>query len=124
MACEKSAPKSCDEPRGADLFSCRRSANVISPVPQQRSSTRVSGRNKTSWNERAARLHHTRSTLNESTRKILARLQTDKKTQNGVVHFILPREIGKVEVATDVPQDAVLQAVDELRQVSHTGWGK
>jgi len=59
-----------------------------------------------------------------SARKILARLQTDKKTQNGVVHFILPREIGKVEVATDVPEGAVLQAVDELRQASHTGWGK
>jgi len=41
-----------------------------------------------------------------------------------VVHFILPREIGKVEVATDVPEGAVLQAVDELRQASHTGWGK
>jgi len=62
--------------------------------------------------------------VNVSARKILARLQTDKKTQNGVVHFILPREIGKVEVATDVPEGAVLQAVDELRQASHTGWGK
>ena len=62
--------------------------------------------------------------VNVSARKILARLQTDKKTQNGVVHFILPREIGKVEVATDVPEGAVLQAVDELRQVSHTGWDK
>src|ERR1700691_450555 len=62
--------------------------------------------------------------VNVSARKILARLQTDKKTQNGVVHFILPREIGKVEVATDVPEGAVLQAVDELRQASHTGWDK
>ena len=42
--------------------------------------------------------------VNVSPRKILARLQSDKKTQNGVVHFILPREIGKVEVASDVPE--------------------
>src|SRR5271155_275467 len=59
-----------------------------------------------------------------SARKILARLQTDKKTQGGVVHFVLPREIGKVEIASDVPEAAVLQAVDELRRVSHGGRGK
>jgi 3-dehydroquinate synthase len=57
-------------------------------------------------------------------RKILARLQADKKTQNGVVHFVLPREIGKVEIAGDVPESAVLTAVDELRRVSRGGWGK
>ncbi|HLW86800.1 MAG TPA: 3-dehydroquinate synthase [Candidatus Sulfotelmatobacter sp.] len=62
--------------------------------------------------------------VNVSAKKILARLQTDKKTQNGVVHFILPREIGKVEVATDVPEGAVLQAVEELRRVSRGGWGR
>jgi 3-dehydroquinate synthase len=62
--------------------------------------------------------------VNVSARKILARLQTDKKTQNGVVHFILPREIGKVEVATDVPEATVLQAVEELRRLSRGGWGK
>ena len=44
--------------------------------------------------------------VNVNSRKILARLQSDKKTQNGVVHFILPREIGKVEVASDVPPSA------------------
>jgi 3-dehydroquinate synthase len=60
--------------------------------------------------------------VNVSPRKILARLQSDKKTQNGVVHFILPREIGKVEVAGDVPESAVLNAVDELRRLSRGGW--
>jgi 3-dehydroquinate synthase len=55
-------------------------------------------------------------------RKILARLQSDKKTQNGVVHFILPREIGKVEVASDVPESAVLDSVEELRRLSRGGW--
>src|ERR1700732_910747 len=56
--------------------------------------------------------------LNVSSRKILRRLQSDKKTQNGVVHFILPRDIGKVEVVSDVPANAVLDAVDELRRLS------
>jgi 3-dehydroquinate synthase len=59
-----------------------------------------------------------------SARKILARLQADKKTQNGVVHFVLPREIGKVEVAADVPENVVVAAVEELRRVSRGGWGK
>ena len=60
--------------------------------------------------------------VNVSPRKILARLQNDKKTQNGVVHFILPREIGKVEVASDVPDSAIVQSVEELRRLSHKGW--
>lgn len=60
--------------------------------------------------------------VNVSARKILTRLQSDKKTQNGVVHFILPREIGKVEVASDVPESAVLDSVEELRRLSRGGW--
>src|SRR6201993_559791 len=60
--------------------------------------------------------------VNVSSRKILARLQSDKKTQNGVVHFILPREIGKGEVASDVPSSAVVDAVEELRRLSRGGW--
>jgi 3-dehydroquinate synthase len=51
-------------------------------------------------------------------RTILRRLQSDKKTRNGVVHFVLPREIGKVEIVNDVPEQAVLEAVDELRRLS------
>lgn len=64
--------------------------------------------------------------VNVSAKKILARLQNDKKTQNGVVHFILPREIGKVEVANDVPEHAVLDSVEQLRRLSRGGrvWGK
>lgn len=57
-----------------------------------------------------------------SPRKILARLQNDKKTQNGVVHFILPREIGKVEIANDIPEQVVLESVEEVRRLSHGGW--
>src|ERR1700688_3951967 len=53
--------------------------------------------------------------LKVSARKILSRLQSDKKTQNGAVHFVLPREIGKVEIAADVPDGVVFAAVEELR---------
>ena len=56
-----------------------------------------------------------------SARRIIGRLQADKKTQNGVVHFVLPREIGKVEVTADVPQSAVVDAVEELRRLSRVG---
>jgi 3-dehydroquinate synthase len=62
--------------------------------------------------------------LKVSSKKILARLQVDKKTQNGAVHFVLPREIGKVEIAADVPDKVVIGAVEELRRLSHGGWGK
>jgi 3-dehydroquinate synthase len=51
-------------------------------------------------------------------RTILRLLQSDKKTRNGVVHFVLPREIGKVEIVNDVPEQAVLEAVDEMRRLS------
>lgn len=59
--------------------------------------------------------------INVNPKKILARLQSDKKTRDGVVHFVLPREIGKVEIANDVPEAAVLEAVEELRRISHLG---
>ena len=51
-------------------------------------------------------------------RNILRLLKSDKKTRDGVVHFVLPREIGKVEVVNDVPEQVVLEAVDELRRLS------
>ena len=56
--------------------------------------------------------------LNVSTTKIIGRLQSDKKTQNGVVHFVLPSEIGKVEISSDVPESAVASAVEEIRRLS------
>jgi 3-dehydroquinate synthase len=56
--------------------------------------------------------------VNVSSRAILRRLQSDKKTRNGVVHFVLPTEIGKVQVVNDVPEQVVLDAVDELRRLS------
>jgi 3-dehydroquinate synthase len=62
--------------------------------------------------------------LKVNAHKILARLQADKKTQGGVVHFVLPREIGKVEIAADVPDSVIINAVEELRRLSRGGWGK
>ena len=52
------------------------------------------------------------------TTNILKRLRSDKKTLRGVVHFILPREIGKVEITTDVPESVIRSAIDEVRKLA------
>jgi 3-dehydroquinate synthase len=49
---------------------------------------------------------------------ILRILQTDKKTRNAVIHFVLPTKIGRVEVVHDVPSEMIVKAVDEMRQLS------
>lgn len=51
-------------------------------------------------------------------KKIARRLANDKKTLNGIVHFVLPVEIGKMEIVPDVPERAVIQAIEELRYLS------
>ncbi|MGA9968645.1 MAG: 3-dehydroquinate synthase [Terriglobales bacterium] len=51
-------------------------------------------------------------------RDIVRLLQGDKKTRKGVVHFVLPRGIGKVEIANDVPEKVIVEAVNELRRLS------
>jgi 3-dehydroquinate synthase len=51
-------------------------------------------------------------------REILRLLQSDKKTRDGVVHFVLPCAIGKVEIVSGVPDRIVLEAVEELRRLS------
>jgi 3-dehydroquinate synthase len=51
-------------------------------------------------------------------RDIVRLLKRDKKTRNGVVHFVLPTEIGKVEIVNDVPEQLMVEAVDELRRLS------
>ncbi|MBV8205352.1 MAG: 3-dehydroquinate synthase [Acidobacteria bacterium] len=51
-------------------------------------------------------------------KRIARRLQADKKTRNGVVHFVLPVELGRVDIVPDVPERAVVQAVEELRYLS------
>jgi 3-dehydroquinate synthase len=52
------------------------------------------------------------------TANILKRLHSDKKTRQGIVHFVLPREIGKVEITSDVPEAIVRVAVDEIRKLA------
>jgi len=57
-------------------------------------------------------------------RDILHRLRSDKKTRAGAIHFVLPREIGKVEVVKDIPEKVIVSAVDELREISkHKAYG-
>jgi 3-dehydroquinate synthase len=56
--------------------------------------------------------------LDVKPKNIVRRLQSDKKTRNGRVHFVLPTEIGKVEIVSDVPESVVLAAVEEIRELS------
>jgi 3-dehydroquinate synthase len=49
---------------------------------------------------------------------IVRLLHGDKKTRDGKIHFVLPREIGKVEVVNDVPEKVVMVALNELRRLS------
>ena len=51
-------------------------------------------------------------------KSIARRILSDKKTVDGVAHFVLPREIGEVEIVRNVPDRAVLQAIEELRYLS------
>ena len=51
-------------------------------------------------------------------KNVIKRLRSDKKTTNGKVHFVLPRQIGEVEIVNDVPDRAVQQAVEEIRYLS------
>lgn len=53
-------------------------------------------------------------------KKIVKRLSSDKKTLSGVVHFVLPTALGQVEIVNNVPEKAVIQAVEELRYLSQT----
>ncbi len=49
---------------------------------------------------------------------VVKRVHSDKKTRSGVVHFVLPTAIGKVEIVNDVPAAAVRSAVEEIRQLA------
>lgn len=51
-------------------------------------------------------------------KNIVKRLTRDKKSLNGVAHFVLPVEIGKVAIVHDVPETLVLRAIDEVRYLS------
>ena len=51
-------------------------------------------------------------------RRILRRVLADKKTVGGVPHFVLARTMGKVEVVKDVPERAILHAIEEASGLS------
>ena len=52
------------------------------------------------------------------TAKALRLMQSDKKTEAGSIHFVLPREIGKVEIVKNVPESTIAAALAEIRQAS------
>ena len=53
-------------------------------------------------------------------RAVLQALQHDKKVKDGAVHFVLPLDIGKVEITRDVPlslvRDTVKALIDESKR--------
>jgi 3-dehydroquinate synthase len=51
-----------------------------------------------------------------SGKKILRLMRADKKTTDGVIHFVLPTKIGRVEITNDIPEELIVAAVDELRE--------
>src|SRR5262249_6169292 len=52
------------------------------------------------------------------TKTALRLIQSDKKTEGRVVNFVLPREIGKVEIVRGVPETVIADALAEIRQAS------
>jgi 3-dehydroquinate synthase len=50
--------------------------------------------------------------------KAMRLLQSDKKTERGVVNFVLPKEIGKVEIVKNIPQTVIAAALAEIREAS------
>ncbi len=56
--------------------------------------------------------------VNVQTGKAMKLLQSDKKTERGVVHFVLPKEIGKVEIVKNIPEHAIAAALAEIRRAS------
>jgi len=53
-----------------------------------------------------------------SARNILRRLAHDKKTLNGVVHFVLPTSVGSVDIVSDVPERVVMRAIDKVQALA------
>lgn len=56
--------------------------------------------------------------VNVQNAKALRLLQSDKKTEAGTVHFVLPREIGRVQIVKNVPEAAIIGALAEIRRAS------
>ena len=52
------------------------------------------------------------------TAKAIKLIGSDKKTEAGVLHFVLPTRIGHVEVVKNVPESSVAASMAEIRQAS------
>jgi 3-dehydroquinate synthase len=52
------------------------------------------------------------------TAKAMKLMRSDKKTEAAVVHFVLPKKIGEVEIVKGVPERAIATAIAEIRQIS------
>jgi len=53
-----------------------------------------------------------------TTSRAMTLVRSDKKTESGVVNFVLPKQIGKVEVVNRVPETAVASALAQIRRLS------
>jgi 3-dehydroquinate synthase len=52
------------------------------------------------------------------TAKTIKLIRSDKKTEAEILHFVLPKKIGRVEVVKDVPERAIAAAMAEIRRAS------
>ena len=57
-------------------------------------------------------------------KNLAKRLPLDKKSRNGIPQFVLPVEIGKVEVSDEAPVEMVIHALDEVRYLSKWNAGE
>jgi 3-dehydroquinate synthase len=48
-------------------------------------------------------------------KNILQLLRADKKNADGLIHFVLPTRIGRVEIVNDVPETLIVAVIDDLR---------
>jgi 3-dehydroquinate synthase len=56
--------------------------------------------------------------VNVTTAKAIALTRSDKKAESGAVNYVLPREIGKVEVTSDISGSAIATSLAEIRRLS------
>lgn len=60
-----------------------------------------------------------------NTKDVLNALHHDKKVRDGAMHFVVPRDIGRVEITRDVPfdivRDVVKRILDEAKSVPGAG---
>ena len=60
-----------------------------------------------------------------NSKAVLTALRHDKKVRDGAIHFVIPREVGRVEITADVPadilRDVVKEMLDEGKRVPRSG---